>query len=103
MRSAIIQLQDRVDNQSINSFEMRDQTVYSLGGTSLRSPADTTCREREVIRKGIERMQKHISQLVSVHISQEQVDIALLKKCKTVDVLVVNAVSKIFKEPYRNM
>ena len=36
-------------------------------------------------------MQKQIYQLISVHISQEQVDIALLKKCKTVDVPVVNA------------
>ena len=35
-------------------------------------------------------MEKQISQLVSVFISQKQVDIALLKKCKTVDVPVVN-------------
>ena len=71
---------------------MRDQTVYSLGGTSQGSPrSDTTCREREVVRKGIERMQKQISQLISVHISQEQVDIILLKKCKTIDVPWVNA------------
>ena len=87
----IIQLQDRVDNQSINSFDMREQTVCSLGGTSQGSPkADTTCREREVVRKGIERRRKQIFQLISVHISQEQVDIALLEKCKTVDVLAVN-------------
>ena len=30
VRSSIIQLQDRVDNQSINSFKMRDQSVYGL-------------------------------------------------------------------------
>ena len=79
----------------MNSFEMRDQTVYSLGGASHGSPrSNTTCREREVVRKGIERIQKQISQLISRHISQEQVDIALLKKCKTVDVPVVNATIK---------
>ena len=54
VRSAIIQLQDRVDNQSINSFEMRDQSVYSLGGGNQGSPrTDVTCREREVLRKRI--------------------------------------------------
>ena len=90
MRSAIIQLPDRVD--SLNSSEIRDQTVYSLGGASQGSPrSNATCREREVVRKGIERMQKQIFQLISVYISQEQVDIALLKKCKTVDVPAVNA------------
>ena len=48
VRSAIIQLQDRVDNQSINSFDMRDQTVYSPEGSNQGSPkADTTHRERE--------------------------------------------------------
>ena len=36
-------------------------------------------------------MQKQICQLISVRISQEHVDIALLKKCKTVDVPAVNA------------
>ena len=65
VRSAIIQLQDRVDNQLINSFDMRDQTVYSLKGSNQGSPkADATCREREVIRKVIERMQKQIFQLI---------------------------------------
>ena len=90
VRSAIIQLKDRVDNQSFNSSEIRDQMVYSLGGASQGSPrSKSTSREREVVRKGTERMQKQISQLISVFISQEQMDIALLKKCKTFYVPVV--------------
>ena len=44
-----------------------------------------------MVRKGIKRMEKQISQLTSVFISQEQVEIALLKKCKTVDVPTVNS------------
>ena len=102
MRSAIIQLPDRVD--SLNSSEIRDQTVYSLGGASQGSPrSNATCREREVVRKGIERMQKQISQLISVYISQEQVDIALLKKCKTVNVPAVNSAIEMSRELYRSM
>ena len=49
-------------------------------------------RERDVVRKGIERLEKQITQLISVFISREQVYIALLKKCKTVDVPAVNSV-----------
>ena len=87
VRSAIIQLQDRVENQSINSFDIRDQTVYSLEGSNQGSQkTNATRREREVLRKGIERMQKQIFQLISVQISQEHLDIALLKKCKTIDI-----------------
>ena len=94
--SPILQLQDRVDNQSISSFDVRDQTMYSLGGASLGSPrTDATCREREVVRKGIERMQKQIYQLFSVHISQEQVNIALLKKFRWSMQLL-----EMFREPY---
>ena len=55
VRSAIIQLKDRVDNQSINSFDMRDQTVYSLEGSNQGSlKTDTTRRERETfLGKGL--------------------------------------------------
>ena len=87
-----------VGNQSFNTPELRDQGPYSeAGGAVQGSPSSTpTSREREVARKGIERMEKQISQLISVFISQEHVDITLLKKCKTVDVLVINsAIGKI--------
>ena len=36
-------------------------------------------------------MQNQIFPLISVQISQEHIDIALLKKCKTIDVPAVNA------------
>ena len=55
VRSVIIQLQDKVDNHSINSFEIRDQSVYSLEGSNQGSPkADTIHREREMfLEKGL--------------------------------------------------
>ena len=43
------------------------------------------------MKKGIERLQKQILQLKNVFISQDQVNIALLKKCKTVNVPAVNS------------
>ena len=36
-------------------------------------------------------LEKQILQLISIHISHDQVDIAQLKKCKTVDVPAVNS------------
>ena len=44
------------------------------------------------MKKGIERIEKQIFQLINVFICQDQVNTALLKKCKTVDVPAVNSV-----------
>ena len=58
VRSAMIQLQERVSNQSINTLEARDTLPT---GESIRldwgSPrSNHTDREREVVKKGTERM-----------------------------------------------
>ena len=47
--------------------------------------------ERDIVRKGIERLEKQISQLIGSTINKDQVNIALLKKCKTVDVPAVHS------------
>ena len=60
-------------------------------------------KEKEVVKKGNESMEKQISQLNSVFISQEQVDIALLKKCKTVNVPAVNSAIEMSRDLYRSM
>ena len=44
-----------------------------------------------MVRKGIERMEKQIIQLISVFIFIQQMDIGLLKNCNTVDVPAVNS------------
>ena len=78
----MVQLQEIVNNQSCNAPEVRDQVRYSeAGGADQESlSSNPTSREREVVRKGIERMEKQISQLISIFISQEKVDIKLFKK-----------------------
>ena len=43
------------------------------------------------LKKGIERLEKQILQLINLFISLDQVNIALFKKCKTVDVPAVNS------------
>ena len=89
----MVELQEKVSNQWFGTPEVRDYSLYvEVGGAAQESRRlNSTSREREVVMKGIERMEKQIKQLINVFISREQVDIALLKKCKTVDVPAVNS------------
>ena len=60
------------------------------GSNTINS--ETTNLERDIVRKGIERLEKQISQLIESAISKDRVDIALLKRCKTVYVPAVSSV-----------
>ena len=53
--------------------------------------SDGTSREREIVRKGIERLEKQIEQLIKVDISSDLLDISLIKKSKTVDVPAIHS------------
>ena len=55
------------------------------------SQRDVRFREREIVRKGIERWEKQILQYINLHLSKDQVNIALIKKCKTTDISAVNS------------
>ena len=52
---------------------------------------EVKAREREIVRKGIDRLEMQIKQYTSVHVSREQVDIVLIKKCKTTDIPALNS------------
>ena len=67
--------------------------------SGLRSPqANQSSQERKNVKKGIERPEKQFLQLINVFISQDQVNIAFLKKCKTVVVPAANsAISNVQK------
>ena len=58
--------------------------TFASNPTSFSS--DTTIREREIVKKGIARLEKQIEQLILVDVSSDNTDISLIKKCKTVDV-----------------
>ena len=51
-------------------------------------------REHDVVRKGIERSEKLILQLISTQIPSDYVDIALIRKCNTIDIPVLQSASK---------
>ena len=63
-------------NQSINPEQARDNS---------QEPSNAL-REREIVRKGIERLERQINQLLATKIPMDKSDIALINKLKVVDV-----------------
>ena len=61
---------------------INDEIIVARDNSNL----ETTVREQEIVRKGIERAKKQLRQLTTNVIDVEPVDISLIKKCKTVDV-----------------
>ena len=51
-------------------------------------------RERDVVCKGIEQSEKLILQIISTRIPADYVDIALIRKCNTIDLPALQSASK---------
>ena len=51
-------------------------------------------RERDVVRKGIERSEKLLLQLISTRIPTDNVDISLIRKCNTIDLPALQSATK---------
>ena len=98
LRSMVLNLQDKLEElprqTSVSSLLGSREDLSHQEGNVQSSNAfnsETINLERDIVRKGIERLEKQISQLIGSTISKDQVDIALLKRCKTVDVPAVNS------------
>ena len=99
LRNVVIDLQERFDTivqhtvgssippSSDLSLKISGRQMYEM-----RSSQGYTCsKEQEIVRNGIERLEKQVLQYIDIYISCDQVNIALIKKCKTNDVLTVNS------------
>ena len=98
LRSMVFNLQDKLEefpkpSSSSSLFGSREDISHQDDNVqgSRSTESESSNLEREIVRKGIERLEKQISQLIEPVISKDQVDIALLKRCKTVDVPAVNS------------
>ena len=94
----VLNLQDNLEefprqNSASSLIGSREDLSHQDGNVQGSSAIDseTFNLERDIVRKGIERLEKQISQLIGSAISKDQEDIALLKRCKTVDVPAVNS------------
>ena len=94
----VFNLQDKLkefpkQTSTSSLFDSREDVSHrdDNAQSSRSTESESINLERDIVRKGIERLEKQISQLIEPTISKDQVDIVLLKRCKTVDVPAVNS------------
>ena len=83
LQNLVIDLSDRLNETSVIQPHPGDASF-----SRMVEKNDTDSKEREIVRKGIE---KPIRQFTKSDIIEEPLDIPLIKKCKTVDVPSVHA------------
>ena len=88
LRDIVVDLIDRVDSSLSTAL-----TSQPASGPVLGDRFNLT-RERDVVRKGIERSEKLILQIISTRIPTDYVDIALIRKCNTIDLPALQSASK---------
>ena len=82
----VINLAEQVANTSVNALVSEPRTPER----DQRSTVSNT-REQEIVRKGIERAEKQLRQIISNNLMESSKDISLIKKHKTVDVSAIHA------------
>ena len=89
LRGLVVDLQEKFDTATPQGIctPASSSGNFSPQTSGIRTSSDNlNSHEREIVKKGIERLEKQILQFINVFIPQNQTNIALLKKCKTVDV-----------------
>ena len=97
LRGLVVDLSDQVSNSSLSQLVPEENLM-------CRDNPNTEISKREckVVRKGMQRTEKHLRQLILNNIHVEPVDISLIKKYKTVDVpCVYSAIGSIQKSLQR--
>ena len=89
----VVGLSEKVDSSLGTALTSRSNTSGPVSGEHVN-----LIRERDVVRKGIERSEKLILQLISTKIPSDYVDIALMRKCKTIDLPALQSASKTCKK-----
>ena len=85
----VVGLSGRVDSSLSTAVASRLNTSGPVHGDRLN-----LVRERDVVCKGIEHSEILILQLISTRIPSDYVDIALIRKCNTIDLPALQSASK---------
>ena len=88
LKDMVVDLSERIDSSLSTAVASK-----SAGGLVLADWINIS-REREVIRKGIERSEQLILQLISTRIPTDYVDISLIRKCNTIDLPALQSATK---------
>ena len=94
LRDMVVGLSERVDSSLSTAVASRSNTSGPVHGDRLN-----LVRERDVVCKGIERSEKLILQLISTRIPSDYVDIALIRKCNTINLSALQSASKTCEKP----
>ena len=86
LRGLVVNLSDQVSSNPPTQI-IRDESLILRDDLNT----ETSRRECEIVRKGIEQTDKQLRQLILNNIQTEPVDISLIKKYKTVDVPCVHS------------
>jgi len=74
LRGMVVTLKEQVESQS-------NIVGANLMNTNSSAVSEGTLREREIVKKGIERLEKQILQSIQIVIPSNPIDISLVKKC----------------------
>ena len=85
----VVGLNEKVDSSLITALTSHINTSGPASGESIN-----LVREHDVVHKGIECSEKLILQLISTRISSDYVNIALIRKCNTIDLPALQSASK---------
>ena len=80
LRFDVLEIQDRISSSMMGS---KENLSNGKNSRSLSPRTENKSREQDVVRKGIDRLEKQIFQYTQTQITKDHKDIALLKKCKT--------------------
>ena len=86
LRGLVVDLSEQLSNSSVPQVVLDE----SLGNRD-HSTMEISRRECKIVKKGIQRTEKHLKQLILNNLEMEPADISLIKKYKTVDVPCVHA------------
>ena len=102
LRGLVVDLSEQLSNSSVPQVVL-DESL----GIKDHLTMEISRRECEIVKKGIQRTEKHLKQLILDNLEMESADISLIKKYKTVDVPCVQSssweYSEIFAEVCENL
>ena len=84
----VLELQERM------SSPIKISTLDHAKTRKESNPGGNKAQERDIVKKGMERLEKEIAQYTQIQVSTEQADISLLKRCKLTDIPAVNLAIK---------
>ena len=90
LRDLVVNLKLQIDSNINQNCNQSNNPERARNNNNSQEPSNSL-REREIVWKGIERLERQINQLLVTKIPMDKSDIALINKLKVVDVPSLNS------------